>query len=176
MPKLNHVLSNQPSFRPSQRSLSPSATISTRRRPSRHAHQLVSRPTDRGRPISASIRFFRRTAHDIEVGFLNLVFLDHARRGGERALAGVVARSFVLGRDLLAVSHPVGSGEADLDVLSDAGSAWTASDRPRIASRTSLGPACSELLKVRYSGPWLGRVEEPEQCRKQRYSAASRTY
>jgi hypothetical protein len=59
-----------------------------------------------------------RVPHNVEVGFLELVFLHHARGFGERALARFVARALVLGFDLLATHHAIGRGEANLDVLS----------------------------------------------------------
>src|SRR5215510_4625817 len=50
-----------------------------------------------------------RAPHDVEIGFLQLIFLRDARRVGERAEPG----------SRLAILHPVGGGETQLQVLGE---------------------------------------------------------
>jgi hypothetical protein len=60
---------------------------------------------------------------------LDLRFLHDARRGGEGCLAGVVASFFLGVSDRLAAGHPIGGGEAKVDVLRMSGSSFEREQR-----------------------------------------------
>jgi hypothetical protein len=66
---------------------------------------------------SPSLRL-RPIAHDVEIGFLQMVFPHDARRVGEGAKTGVVAFSLPRVRHSAALGDAVGGVEADLHVLS----------------------------------------------------------